>query len=247
MAWDASFKNFLKKYLDTEVITEIDVPTANLRLDFLMRNRGDLPSPFKYAKQTILGEFKSERDKFSLSHFYQGVAKGYLHLSSVGHWKRDSLSLMFILGGGISIPQDLVSECRQIEKGVYFLFRDFQIILVELDKLDYDQSNDFLGIFASSITRRSVIAKALRNKERFIISYSYFLFKDEVVEVAKAENIEIDPRSLSIRAAVESIGIDRIIEEVGVERLLDGLTPEQVQELRESIERRLRKAKDGER
>ncbi len=143
------------------------------------------------------------------------------------------------------------------------MFRDFQVILVELDKIEYDQSNEFLGIFASSITRRKVIAKALRNKERFIISYSYFLYKDEVVEVAKAENIEIDPRSLSIRAAVESIGIDRIIEEVGlprvieevgiskvvmeigVEKLLDGLTPEQMQKLKKSIENRNREAKES--
>ncbi len=128
---------------------------------------------------------------------------------------------MFILGGGISIPPDLAKECQPIANGIFLLFRDFQILLVELDSIDYDRSNQFLGLFASSPIRRKVIAKALLKKERFIISYSYFLFKDEVVEVAKAENIEIDPRSLSIRAAVESIGIDKIIEEVGLARVIE--------------------------
>ncbi|RMG29223.1 MAG: hypothetical protein D6732_17830 [Methanobacteriota archaeon] len=69
--------------------------------------------------------------------------------------------------------------------------------------------------------RRPLIADALRKKETFITSYSYFLYKDEVMEVAQAENIEIDPKSLSIRSAVESIGISRVIEEVGLQRVIE--------------------------
>ncbi|RMG23046.1 MAG: hypothetical protein D6732_25090 [Methanobacteriota archaeon] len=117
----------------------------------------------------------------------------------------------------------------------------------------YDKSNQFLRLFASKEVRRPLIADALRKKETFITSYSYFLYKDEVMEVAQAENIEIDPKSLSIRSAVESIGISRVIEEVGLQRVIEEvglqrvieevgiedlvkiLTPEQKEQLRKLL------------
>ncbi|RMG37484.1 MAG: hypothetical protein D6732_06680 [Methanobacteriota archaeon] len=221
MAWDASFKNFLKTYLHANIVTELDVPSANLRLDFMIENNGSLPSPFCYANAIILGEFKSERDRFDMKEFYGGLAKAYLHLSTIGHEREPELSLMFILGGGIRIPTFLVSNTERMAPGIYLVQDKLHVLVVELDHLEYDNANQFLRLFASKPIRRPVIANALRNKETFITSYSYFLYKDEVMEVAEAENIDIDPRSLSIRAAVESIGFDRVLEEMGIERAIE--------------------------
>jgi len=64
--------------------------------------------------------------------------------------------------------------------------------------------------------------------ETFITSHPYFLYKDEVIEVA--QNIEVDPRSLSIRSAVESIGISRVIEEVGFKRVIEEVGLQRVME-----------------
>ncbi len=228
MVWDASFKNFLKRFIEADISTEIDVPTANLRLDFLIKKKGKLPFPFSYTKGTILGEFKSERDKFSIDDIYKGLAKAYLHIGSSKSENVTDVTLMFIIGEK-PLPSKLpvYFDLNPIEKGVTVLQHQVHTIVVELDKIEYDEENMFLGIFASKPIRKRIIAKALQERESFIISYSYFLYKDEVVEVAKAENIEVDPRALSIRSAVESIGIDRIIEEFGIEKTLSQLTPEQ--------------------
>ncbi|RMG25365.1 MAG: hypothetical protein D6732_22470 [Methanobacteriota archaeon] len=217
MAWDASLKNFLKMYLDADITTEFDVPTANLRLDFLMRNAENLPLPFSYAHPTILGEFKSERDKFRTEDFYRGLAKAYLHFSTMDHEK--NITLLFLLGGGVRPPPELLE--KKVAEGIWEISARIHVLLVELDLIVYDKSNQFLRLFASKEVRRPLIVEALREKETFITSYSYFLYKDEVMEVAQAENIEVDPRSLSIRSAVESIGVSRVIEEIGLDRVIE--------------------------
>ncbi len=221
MAWDASFKNFLKTYLHANIVTELDVPTANLRLDFLIENSQKLPIPFSYGRKTILGEFKSERDRFTMDDFYRGLAKAYLHLHSLGYKQMTNMTLMFILGGGKTIPPQLMTDAEKIAGGIWLIPDRMHVMVVELDHLQYDETNQFLRLFGSKPVRRPVISYALRNRETFITSYSYFLYKDEVMEVAEAEKIEVDPRSLSIRAAVESIGFDRVLEEMGIERAID--------------------------
>ncbi len=220
MAWDASFKNFLKRFIDADIATEIDVPTANLRLDFQIKNTGKLPSPFSFAKQTILGEFKSERDSFAVNDIYKGLAKTYLHIATSD--MENAVTLLFVIGGK-NIPPQVTDrfQLTQLKPGIALIQHHIHTIIVELDHMEYDDRNMFLGIFAAKPIRKQVIAKALREKESFITSYSYFLYKDEVVEVAEAENIEIDPRALSIRAAVESIGLARVIEEVGLARVIE--------------------------
>ncbi|RMG23045.1 MAG: hypothetical protein D6732_25085, partial [Methanobacteriota archaeon] len=164
MAWDASLKNFLKMYLDADIITEFDVPTANLRLDFLMRNTGNLPRPFSYARSTILGEFKSERDKFRTEDFYRGLAKAYLHLSTMDQEK--DITLLFLLGGGVRPPPEIRE--KKVAEGIWEISARIHVLLVELDMIVYDKSNQFLRLFASREVRRPLIAEALREKETFI-------------------------------------------------------------------------------
>ena len=74
-----------------------------------------------------------------------------------------------------------------------------------------------MGIFVNSIPRE-IIKRALTEGGRFIIFLAYFLYKEEVIEMV--ENIDVDPISLSIKSAVESIGLDRVINEVGIERVI---------------------------
>ncbi len=72
-----------------------------------------------------------------------------------------------------------------------------------------------MGIFARKSIRREIIRRARTDGGRFIIAY--FLYKEEVAE---AENVDVDPISLSIKSAVESIGLARVINEVGIERVI---------------------------
>ncbi len=76
--------------------------------------------------------------------------------------------------------------------------------------MGYDNRNLFLGIFASKPIRKQVITKALRERS-FVISYPYFLYKDEMAE---AENIETNPMAKSIWVATEPIGLERAIKEM---------------------------------
>ncbi len=80
-----------------------------------------------------------------------------------------------------------------------------------------------MGIFARKSIRREIIRRARTDGGRFIVAY--FLYKEEVIEVA--ENVDIDPISLSIKSAVESIGLARVINEIGIEKLFEKLSEEQ--------------------
>jgi hypothetical protein len=64
-----------------------------------------------------------------------------------------------------------------------------------------------------------------------------------LLQVAKAENMEIDGFSISIRSAVESLGLAQVISEVGLQAVIaefkkfkDHLTDEEKEELRKLLE-----------
>jgi len=58
-------------------------------------------------------------------------------------------------------------------------------------------------------------------EETFITSFAYFLYRDEVIDVANTEQIDLDKQSMCIRSAVESLGIKRVIDEVGLSKVID--------------------------
>ncbi len=221
MAWDSSFKNLLKRYLTgATVITEMEVPQANLRLDFLVRHDNVLQYPFNNTKEHLAGEFKSVRDRFNVHELHKSIAKAYLY-SSNEKVDIEKITLVFVLSKSIPKRIEELYTISEIQKGIYRVVHNLDIQLILLNKIDYDESNSYLGIFARRAVRWRAIKRALIERERFIISVAYFLYKEEVIEVAHAENIDVDPISLSIRSAVESIGITRVVDEVGLDRVLE--------------------------
>ena len=228
MAWDSSFKNILRKYLvGGTVITEMEVPQANLRLDFLIEHTGRLQYPFNWGRKHLLGEFKSERDRFNVHELHRSIAKAYLYSASERVDIRE-ISLCFVVSR--SIPKSLtdIYGITELQQGIYKVEHDLDLQIILLNEIDYDSGNSYLGIFARKSIRREIIKRALTEGERFIISIAYFLYKEEVIEVTEAENIDVDPISLSIKSAVESIGLDRVINEIGIERVINEIGIERV-------------------
>jgi hypothetical protein len=237
MAWDSTFKNTLKKYLGgkvVEIITETDVPTANLRIDFIIRKSQALNYPFNHAKDIIIGEFKSERDKVKLQTITDIFTKCYSYLSvqldqnSGVH--ESNICAFLIIGGRRSIPE-VISKNYEFEakgQGIYVLNYPISVVIVLLDQLRYDKTNLFLGMYSGKKIREKILKQALLENEGFIISTSYFLYKDELIEVAKASNFELDQFSINIRSAVETLGIKRVINEVGLKQVIDEIGLKQV-------------------
>jgi hypothetical protein len=224
MAWDASFKNLLKHFLTsstTEVITETEVPTVNLRIDFIIKRQEPLIPPFHVSNSPlIIGEFKSERDRFNISELFKSIAKTYLFATSN---PINDISLFYLIGSTSTIPKEIQKryDIENIRPGIYRLQHDVEIYLVLLNEMSFTKENNFLGLFAGGQNRYKTIKEALSLKQNFLVSIAYFLYKEEVQQVSKAENIEIDPISLSIKSAVESIGLSKVIEEVGFSRVIE--------------------------
>jgi hypothetical protein len=226
MAWDASFKNMLKKYLQSdeiEVITETEVPSANLRIDFILKAQVTLPSPFDFEGNpgVIVGEFKSQRDILNVHDLDLILAKTCLYRYSNQLLEKDT-GIILLVGGRKFLPKKIVEnyEFREVEKGIYQINRGCEFKIVLLDRITNIEPTQFLMLFASDQKRRELYKIALSKNESFIISYAYFLYKDEVLQVAKAENMEIDEFSISIRSAVESLGLARVIKEVGLQAVI---------------------------
>ncbi len=75
MAWDASFKNFLKTYLSANIVTELDVPTANLSLIFWWKTMGHFLHPSVMGEKTYWENSRAN-----------GI--GLLWMTSIVVWRR---------------------------------------------------------------------------------------------------------------------------------------------------------------
>ncbi len=230
MAFDSSFKNILKRLfagLGVTVITESEVPVANQRIDFLIPNNPRLKgTPFFHARELVIGEFKSERDRLFPGDLLMLISKAYSHLAvSYGYaGKRSELpksalnqvSCVLILGGNKSIEtlSPLGLDFQELEAGVHEYQGLLHLLVIELDKIREMGDMDLLLLFASKQRRRQVIQDALTQNDRFISSVSYLLYKKEWQEMST------DPESISIKEAVEFLGVARVINEVGLERVI---------------------------
>jgi len=158
VAWDSSFKNILKHTLKSaDVITETDVPTANLRIDFIIKRKEEIIPPFAItSKSTIVGEFKSERDIFNLNELHKSIAKVYLLSTSEDY---QDLCLFYLVASTSSIPVTILDnyEVDEVAKGIFKIRHNVEIFIILLNLLDYTKENYFLGLFASKKKRADVI------------------------------------------------------------------------------------------
>ena len=242
MAWDLSFKRSLKRVFEQHGFTVqagVELANARVYLDFVIRGiRANTAytdqHPFKYGNDLVIGEFKSNRDKLSTADFYHLIGKYYFYWSlSHGYGKRKPqhpvwhhhASCALVLGGRLRIPTTVHQQFqfRELEPGIYQAQAKelplFHVILI--DKVVHYPLFRFAGLFGSEPILEQTLEYAIDTDNTFIKSIGYILYKDKVVSMAASKGKPIDPISLSIRDAVETIGISRVVEEVGLKRVVE--------------------------
>ncbi len=211
------------------IITETDTPTANQRIDFVIPNNSKLQkTPFQYAKKLVIGEFKSERDKFSKGDLLMLYSKALSYISGIHGYGGKSnkekapllneVSCVLILGTkrSVKVLNSLQIKFKKLEQGVYEANIPLHLVIIELSSVkDMGKLNSLL-LFGGKKQRKIVMEKAIRENDRFIIPMSYMLFNKEWLKLAKS----INPESISIKEAVNILGINRVITELGLDRVI---------------------------
>ncbi len=216
------------------VITETDIPTSNQRIDFVITNNDKAGSLFNYAKKLIIGEFKSENDKLHIGDLLMLISKAFNYIaltygyggkkSELDSIELSNASVILFLGGKKKASKfsTLDLEMKELEKGVYEIINGLiHVIIVEIDYVELSDQFIPLKIFANEQIRKKTMAEAIENDNIFIKSVAYFLYKEELLALAKAKGKSITPVSLSIRSAVQTIGLSKVIEEVGLSKVIE--------------------------
>ncbi len=220
-----------------EVTTEMDVPSANMRLDFLISNLQDEElkqhSPFKYFTPEVVGEFKSENDFFEIGDLFATIAKLHFYLASRYGYKGNlskktgmapqDLCVAIIVSGHKSLPTRIAQtyNFEELEKGIYRLkTTTFHSVLIILSKeMVLSPHNYFLGMF---VTERfaEFLEIAVSMSDNFMLTIAHILFRDQIVKDEKAMEV-LDKKGFTIKESVEALGISRVIEEVGLKRVIE--------------------------
>ncbi len=220
-----------------EVSTEMDVPSANMRVDFLISNFKDdtlkQHSPFKYFTPEVVGEFKSENDFFEIGDLFATIAKLHFYLASRHGYmgstsKRMSivpkdLCVVIIVSGHRSLPARLVQtyHFEELEKGVYRMkTTTFHSVIIILSKeIVLSSHNYFLGMFVTS-RFAEFLEIAASVSDNFMLTVAHILFRDQVIKDEKAMEV-LDKKGFTIKESVEALGISRVIDEVGLKRVVE--------------------------
>ena len=153
MAWDMSFKKLLAYYLrplGVNVLPGVELPLTGQRIDFVLKNNSsDKPTPFRHAREVVVGEFKSNRDRLAKHSYYAGLGMFFTFLAASNGYLRKSLrvplkdlrvkdvSFVLVLGGGARPAKTFVEEfgLEEVEPGVLRATKlgliDFEVLLID--------------------------------------------------------------------------------------------------------------------
>ncbi|RMG25069.1 MAG: hypothetical protein D6732_22755 [Methanobacteriota archaeon] len=238
MAWDLSFKNILKLKLGEKGIkvdVGVELSVSNQQIDFMIQDLKTKPFPFQRAKLFLIGEFKSNRDKVSAGNFNDLAGKFFTYISTThGYGKKSKVNLklnhhhgscVMILGGKLNIPKIIRQEfnLKEREPGIYE--GDGKnlphFLVLKIDDLTKNEDTYWLGLFGSQKSIEQTFERSIQNDDSFINSIGYFLYGEKLLTIANKLDRPIDPMSLNIKAAVETIGIKRVAEEIGIKQIIN--------------------------
>ncbi len=238
MAWDLSFKNILRSKLaekGTNVDIGVELAVSNQQIDFLIKDNSKKQPPFHNARQFIVGEFKSSRDNITTGNFYDLIGKFFTYIATTHGYGRKAKSTeklnhqegtcIIIWGGTRQIPKFVMKtfHMKKIEHGI-FESRNNDLphfLALHADQLAEHEDLYWIGLFGSEKTVEKTFERSLQKDDTFIKSIGYFLYGDKLLTIANKLDKPIDPTSLNIKLATETIGIKRVIEEVGLKRVIE--------------------------
>ena len=222
MKYDNMFKETLLAWM-TEFNARCDlnseVGSANRSVDAVveLNERLKLVLPFKYCEEICIIEFKSEFDKFTEKDMYALFSKGALYIEARVLKTKHRIAfknstLLFMLGGNkrISTLENSEFTFHQLGQGIHKCTNIgiWNFLVVELDLLEYTNENVFFSVFATEPIRKRVIKRAILNRgnDKLLYTIVYFLYRNEVIEMAEQLGEKFDTLSAFLRSRVESHG-----------------------------------------
>ncbi|MHA1685803.1 MAG: hypothetical protein ACTSYD_05255 [Candidatus Heimdallarchaeaceae archaeon] len=246
MSWHAFFKKLLLNVLKNkklEIFIEKEVGSLPLKIDMVIKKSdNNVVEETEYLKSflTMLSkwnviEFKMIKESVTLPKLLKMI--GYFGLFAAQNSfsfrdTRDTKIWILTTRKPVKLFKSLEQNGYKILScgfsGCYETFFYVPFRFVVFNELPLEKEFYPFLLFSQGKKLEKFISHVLSQNNKVFINWSYFLYKEKLIQMAKAQHKALDSITRSVRSAVMELGIKNVIEAVGLEEVIKAVGLEEV-------------------